>query len=84
MTGHHDTPNNGSQKNNKLAFEESMRALTSLYEGGWCDKQEVVVDDALHLTLTVSSTIWLSAAGDSDRSPRRLSLQFPPPPSDVG
>jgi len=50
-------PNDGSQKNNKLAFEESMRTLTSLYEGGWCDKHEVFVDDALHLTLTVSSAI---------------------------
>jgi len=76
-------PNDGSQKNNKLAFEESMRALTSLYEGGWCDKQEVVVEDALHITLTVSSTIWLSTAEDSDGSPRRLSLQSPPPPSDI-
>jgi hypothetical protein len=31
------------QKNNKLAFEESVRAITSLYEGEWRDKQEVVV-----------------------------------------
>jgi len=66
-------PNDGLQKNNKLAFEESLRTITSLYEGGWRDKQEVVVDDALHLTLTVSSAIRLSTAGDPDKSPRRLS-----------
>ena len=50
----------GSQKNNKLAFEESVRAIASLYEGGWHGKQEVVVDDALHLTLAVSSAVWFS------------------------
>jgi len=43
-----------------------MRTLTSLYEGGWCDKQEIVVDDTLHLTLKVSSAILLSTAGDPD------------------
>ena len=50
-----------------------MRTITSLYEGDWCDKQEVVVDDTLHLTLTVSLMIRLSTAGDPDESPRRLS-----------
>ena len=66
-------PNDGPQKNNKLAFEESVRTITSLYEGDWCDKQEVVVDDTLHLTLTVSLMTRLSTAGDPDESPRRLS-----------
>jgi len=66
------TLSDGPQKNNKLAFEESVRALTSLYEGGWCDMQEVVVDDILRVTLTVSSPIWLSTGGDPD-SPRRVS-----------
>ena len=47
-------PNDGSQKNNKLAFEESVRAITSLYEGLWHGKQEVVVEDALELTMAVS------------------------------
>ena len=66
-------PNDGPQKNNKLAFEESVRTITSLYEGDWCDKQEVVVDDTLHLTLTVSSAIRSSTGGDSDKLCRRLS-----------
>ena len=66
-------PSDGLQKNNKLAFEESVRALTSLYEGGWCDMQEVVVEDTLRVTLTVSSATWLSTGGDIDRSPRRVS-----------
>ena len=47
-------PNDGSQKNNKLAFEESVRAVTSLYEGLWHGKQEVIVEDALELTMAVS------------------------------
>jgi len=47
-------PNDSLQKNNKLAFEESVRAITSLYEGLWSGKQEVVVDDALELTMAVS------------------------------
>ena len=46
--------NDGLQKNNKLAFEESVRAITSLYEGLWHGKQEVVVEDALELTMAVS------------------------------
>ena len=66
-------PSDGLQKNNKLAFEESVRALTSLYEGGWCDMQEVVVEDTLRVTLTVSSATWLSTGRDVDRSPRRVS-----------
>ena len=44
----------GSQKNNKLAFEESVRAITSLDEGSWSGKQEIVVDDAQDLTIAVS------------------------------
>ena len=52
--------NNGSQKNNKLAFEESVRAITLLNEGRWHGKQEVVTDDALGLTMGVSSGIRLS------------------------
>ena len=48
--------NNGSQKNNKLAFEASVRAVTSLFEGEWVGRQEIIVDDALHLTMTVSSS----------------------------
>jgi hypothetical protein len=51
--------NEGSQKNTKLAFEESVKVITSLYEGGWRDKQEVVVD-VLHLTTEVSSVVRLS------------------------
>ena len=50
----------GLQKNNKLAFEESVRAITSLYEGGWRGKQEVVYDDALSLTMGVSPTMPFS------------------------
>jgi len=62
----------GSQKNNKLAFEESVRAIASLYEGDWCDKQEVVVDNVLDLTMAVSSVMWFSTGRDSDRPLRRL------------
>ena len=47
--------NGGSQKNNKLAFEASVRAVTSLFEGEWVGRQETIVDDALHLTMMVSS-----------------------------
>ena len=37
-----------------------MRAITSLYEGEWRDKQEVVIEDALELTMAVSPapTVW--------------------------
>ena len=45
-----------SQKNNKLAFEESLTVITSLYEGDWNGKHEVVIDDTLSLTMAVSST----------------------------
>ena len=48
--------NDGSQKNNKLAFEASVRAVTSLFEGEWLGKQEIILEDALHLTMTVSSS----------------------------
>jgi len=51
--------NDGSQKNNKLAFEESVRAITSLYEGRWYGEKEVVVDDTMDLTLAVSSPMRL-------------------------
>ena len=51
--------NDGSQKNNKLAFEESVRAIALLYEGQWRGKQEVVIDDALGLTMAASSGTWL-------------------------
>ena len=46
--------NDDSQKNNRLAFEESVRSITSLYEGEWRDKQEVVVENSLELTMAVS------------------------------
>lgn len=62
-----------SQKNNKRAFEESMRAITSLYEGSWHAKQEVVVDDTLSLTMGVSSVMGLPTKGSSDRPFRRFS-----------
>ena len=52
--------NNGLQRNRKLAFEESVRSITSLYEGEWRGKQEIIVDDATHLTLAVRTTICLS------------------------
>jgi len=52
--------NDGPQKNNKLAFEESVRAITSLDEGPWRGKQEVFADDAMHLMITVSSATPLS------------------------
>ena len=42
------------QKNNKLSFEESVRAITSLYEGGWSGKQEIALDNTLDLTMAVS------------------------------
>ena len=45
------------KRNNNLAFEESVRVITSLYEGAWHGKQEVVVDDALDLTMEVSSAV---------------------------
>jgi hypothetical protein len=50
----------GSKRNNNLAFEESVRVITSLYEGAWRGKQEVVVDDALDLTMEVSSAVRLA------------------------
>jgi len=50
-----------SEKNNKLAFEESLRIITSLYEGDWSGKQEVVVDDTLSLTMA-ASLMTISAA----------------------
>ena len=31
-----------------------MRAITSLYEGRWLGKQEIVIEDALELTMAVS------------------------------
>ena len=52
--------NDGSQKNNKLAFEESVRAMMLLYDGRWHGKQEVVVDDTTSLTMAVSSGMRLS------------------------
>ena len=52
-----DVLTDSSQKNNKLAFEESLRVITSLYEGDWSGKQEVVVDDTLSLTMAVSSAM---------------------------
>ena len=58
--------NGDSQKNNKLAFEESVRAVTSLYEGRWRDKQEIVFNNALDLTMAVSSAITLQSGKDSD------------------
>ncbi|KAF9643013.1 cytochrome P450 [Thelephora ganbajun] len=51
-----------SEKNNKLAFEESVKAITSLYEGGWCGKQEIVVDGVLHLTMD-AALMTISTAG---------------------
>ena len=50
----------GLQKNKKLVFEESMRAITSLYEGSWNGKQELFVDDTLSLMMSVSSEVRLS------------------------
>ena len=49
------------QKNNKLAFEESVRAITSLYEEEWRDEQEVIVDDAVGLSMAVSVAIPFSS-----------------------
>ena len=46
--------NDWPQKNNRLALEESVRTITSLFEEEWCDKQEVVVEDTLSLTMAVS------------------------------
>ena len=46
-----------SQKNNKLAFEESVRAITSLYEGDWRDRQEIVLESVLELTMGVSAAV---------------------------
>ena len=42
------------QRNNKLAFKESVRVITSLYEGPWHGKEEIVVEDTLSLTVAVS------------------------------
>jgi len=55
-----NTSSNCPKKNTKLAFEESIRIITSLYEGEWRDEQEVVVDDVLGLTTAVSSPTPLS------------------------
>jgi hypothetical protein len=52
-------PNYDSQTNKKLAFE-SVRAITQLFEGGWRGKQEIAVDNALDLTMAVSSPMWLA------------------------
>ena len=68
-----DVLNDCLQKNNKLAFEESVRAITSLYHGGWRDKQEIVVDEVLHFTMAVSSAMRLLAGGDPNRPLRRPS-----------
>ena len=46
--------NDFPKKNTKLAFEESVRAITSLYEGVWHDEQEVLVENVLGLTMEVS------------------------------
>ena len=61
------------QKNNKRAFEESTRAITSLYEGSWHAKQEVVVEDTLSLTMGVSSAMGPLTQGVSDGPFRRFS-----------
>jgi len=37
-----------------------VRAITSLYEGEWHGKQEIVVDDVLSLTMEVSYAILFS------------------------
>jgi len=56
--------NDGLQKNNKLVFEEPARAITPVYEGSWHDKQEVIINNALELTMAVSLpldvTVWMS------------------------
>jgi hypothetical protein len=53
-------PNYDSQTNKKLAFEESVRAITQLFEGAWRGKQEIAVDNALDLTMAVSSPMWVT------------------------
>ena len=45
-----------------------MRAITSLYGEEWHDKQEIIVDDVLSLTMAVSVTISLSTGRGSDRT----------------
>ena len=52
--------NDCSQKTSRLAFEESVRAITSLYEGPWRGKQEIITENALSLTMEVSSGAGLS------------------------
>lgn len=56
--------NDESQKNNKLAFEESVRVITSLYEGEWRGKQEIALENTLELTMAVSSAMGLSVLGE--------------------
>ena len=67
MDGFHPKLHNFSQKNNKLAFEESLRAMASLFDGEWHGKHGIVVESALHLTTGVSPATWHSVRGDSDR-----------------
>jgi len=55
--------NDYPQKNNKLAFKEAVRAITSLYEEEWRGKQDIVVDDVLGLTMAVSDAIPLRGGG---------------------
>jgi hypothetical protein len=52
--------NDDPQTNRKLAFDESVRAVTTLYEGEWRDKQDIVAENALDLTMAVSSAMRLS------------------------
>jgi hypothetical protein len=52
--------NDGSQINRKFAFEESVKAVTTLFEGGWRGKQEIAVENALDLTMAVSPAMRLS------------------------
>jgi hypothetical protein len=45
----------GSQKNKRLAFEEAVRGIVTLYEGEWRGKEEIAVERTLDLTMAVSS-----------------------------
>ena len=69
---------NSLQKNNRLAFEASVKAVTSLFQGEWRGKKEIMVDNAMHLTMAVSSASSPSLKGSLTNIFSLLSCQSPP------
>lgn len=48
-----------SQKNNRLVWQETVRIVTELFDEVWGQRKEIVVDDTLEVTLSVSD-IYMS------------------------